>query len=297
VLVCDTDGQIELANTVLAGIIGRPLSEIIGTDLRDLFLPDQQIPWETWRQESPDPMRQPAVLRMHGPDGRSLTVECHGRAIQLPLTGQEDTDDLARIHLVIQDVTTEHRRLHELQLLLDLTHLVSVQENIDAAFQIVAQRLVRDLGYRIAGIALVSPDRTHFEGHGYHRYIQDFSLNRLTTDLGITGRVFRENRSIMAPGVRRNRDYLEFDPEVRSELAVIIRSDGKPVGVIDIQSDGMHPLSRDDLALAENIAVHLGSLLDRLQPLGSLEPVEQRAQVDGIREPAAPHGTPGFPGR
>jgi PAS domain S-box-containing protein len=148
VLVCDTDGQIELANTVLAGIIGRPPAEIIGTNLRDLFLPDQQIPWETWRQESPDPMRQPAVLRMHGPDGRSLTVECHGRAIQLPLTGQEDTDDLARIHLVIQDVTTQHRRLHELQLLLDLTHLVSVQENIDAAFQIVAQRPRPGLSHR-----------------------------------------------------------------------------------------------------------------------------------------------------
>lgn len=271
VLVCDTSGRIELANMALASLTGRPLSDLIGANIQELFLHDQAIPWDILRRESIEDSRRAVTLRMHGADGRSLTVECHVRAIQRPLPDHQSGGDWTRLHLVIQDVTAQYRRLHELQLLHDLTQLVSGKENIDAAFQIVAQRLVCDLGYRIAGIALASRDRTHFEGHGYHRDHQGFSLNRFTTDIGITGRVFRENRSILVPDVRRNPDYWEFDPEVRSELAVIIRSDGTPVGVIDIQSDAMHPLSQDDLALAESIAVHLGLLLDRLQAAKRLE--------------------------
>lgn len=146
-----------------------------------------------------------------------------------------------------------------------------MKENIDAAFRTVAQRLVRDLGYRMAGIALASRDGTHFEGHGFHRELHGFPLNQFTTDAGITGRVLHDNRSNLVPDVRRNADYWEFDPEVRSELAVVIQSDGKPVGVIDIQSDAMYPLSQDDLALAESIAVHLGLLLDRLHAAQRLE--------------------------
>ncbi len=279
VLVCDTDGRIELANMALASNIGRPLAQLFGANIRELFLRDQDIPWDIWRRETTNHSQRPATLRMHGPGGRALTVECHGRAIQLPLTVHQSGSNHMRIHLVIQDVTTQHRRLHELQLLHDLTHLVSVKENIDAAFQIVALRLVRDLGYRIAGIALASRDGKHFEGHGYHRDIQAFTLNRFTTDSGITGRVLRENLSIMVPDVSRNPDYLEFDPEVRSELAVVIRSDGKPVGVIDIQSDAMYPLGQDDLALAESIAVHLGLLLDRLQ---AAERLEREATTDPL---------------
>lgn len=120
VLVCDADGRIVLANRALAGITGRSLSEIIGANLQELFLHGQDIPWEIWRQESLNGSTQPAMLRMHGPGGRSLIVECHGHPIQIPPAVHQPEGSPPRIHLMIQDVTAQHRRLHELQLLHDL---------------------------------------------------------------------------------------------------------------------------------------------------------------------------------
>lgn len=274
-VVCDPTGRIELVNAAMTALTGLPAEALIGTAFSELLLDGRAIPWSEWRQDVAG-SAEPVVLQIRGPRGRRLITRCRGRILRLPRTGGVDGGSLERVQITVEDITLEQRRLHEFQLLLDLTQLVAVQGDMELAFHTVAERLVRDLGYRIVGLATLARDGQHLEGRAYQGDAA-VALRRWSVDTGITGRAIRENRSILVRDVRESADYLEVDPRVTSELAAVIRVADTPVGVLDVESDESRPLDESDLALVESIAVHLGLLLDQIEVT---ERLAQQARTD-----------------
>lgn len=259
-VVCDVEGTITLVNSAMSELTGRDVSALIGTSLADLFVHPESIPWDEWRTAAIQPS-PPVVLHLHWPAGRRLTTTCRARVLELPT--REGHDRATHLQITIEDITVSHRRLHELQLLHDLSRLIATGGAKDDVFQLVAQRLVTDLGYRLVEVSVLTPEGDELELRAYAGSSQR-EPQRWSIDRGITGRAIRENRSQLIRNVHEDPDYIEVDPAITAEVAAVIRSAGRPVGLLSIGNDVTHPLTGDDLALAESIAVHLGLLLDQV---------------------------------
>lgn len=275
VVLCDTEGTIHLVNAAMSDLTGRSAESLVGTPLASLFLNPAAIPWEAWRAVSQTPSDE-VVLFFCGPGGRRLTTACRARTLSLP--GEAGTAPTTYVQVTVEDITVPHRRLHELELLHDLSQLIARGGDADVAFRLVAERLTGGLGYRRVVLATLTPDGEHLEDRSQMGSIPDLAL-RWPIDRGITGRALRENRSLLVHDVRSDPDYIEIDPAIRSELVAVIRSAGRPVGVLNIETDISHPLDDQDMALAEGIAVHLGLLLDQME-------FTQRLELQARTDPA-----------
>jgi signal transduction histidine kinase len=72
--------------------------------------------------------------------------------------------------------------------------------------------------------------------------------------VGISGRAAQTGRSYLVADVRRDPDYLEVDPTIRSELAVPLMDRGKAIGVLSIESDQLNAFDENDRATLEGLA-------------------------------------------
>lgn len=85
---------------------------------------------------------------------------------------------------------------------------------------------------------------------------------RIPVGTGVCGTAVAEDRDQVVDDVRQRSNYLACSPTVRSEIVVLVRSGGRIVGQLDLDSDRVGAFSRDDHAFLSMIAGALGSLLD-----------------------------------
>ncbi|MCS7050483.1 MAG: diguanylate cyclase, partial [Thermomicrobium sp.] len=144
----------------------------------------------------------------------------------------------------------------------------------------VAERLQREFGYGLVGLALLSADRTRFVGRAV-RVEGGLTYHEWRADRGVTGRAVRENRAQLVPDVREDPDYFAPQPDLpmESEVVAVLRRDGEPIGVLNIESRRGHRLEQEDLRLALNVAVHLELLMRQVE---LTERLEQQALSDPL---------------
>lgn len=270
VLLCSLDGTVRLANGAAARLLGYERPE----RLRGLRLPESvrtlaPLPWDEWVQR---PIGAPPVERvvpLLSFDKRLRIVEFHARIVELP---GDRVQWEPQVQLVLDDVTLERRRLMELELLHDLTRMVSEERDLEAAFQMVAERLQREFGYALVGLALLSSDKTRFIGRAV-RVEGGLTYNEWRADRGVTGRAVRENRAQLVVDVLQDPDYFVPQPDLQmeSEVVAVLRRNGEPIGVLNIESRRGHRLDQEDLRLAMNIAVHLELLMRQVELTEQLE--------------------------
>jgi L-methionine (R)-S-oxide reductase len=85
---------------------------------------------------------------------------------------------------------------------------------------------------------------------------------RIPVGTGVCGTAVAEGRDQIVPDVRARANYLACSTATRSEIVVLVRSHGKIVGQIDLDSDQVDAFSRDDHSFLTLVAGALGSLLD-----------------------------------
>ncbi|HKC19458.1 MAG TPA: sensor domain-containing diguanylate cyclase, partial [Candidatus Dormibacteraeota bacterium] len=94
-----------------------------------------------------------------------------------------------------------------------------------------------------------------------------------------TGWVFTHGTPLAIPDVREDARYIGLDPKVRSELAFPLVSQGRVVGVLNVESDQLDGFSETDLALMTAVGSQLASNLevaqlhDRLKREASHDPL------------------------
>ena len=264
VVVSDLEGRVRLANEAAAQMLGVDRPSLIGQSLPTVFRSRTELPWDQWFRLAPGAGSVSVVVQVLSVDGRLRDLDCRVQAIELPeATGIAWVPSL---QFLLEDVTLERRRLLELALLQDLTRMVTEGRQLDAAFRMVAERLQRDFGYALVGLALVSPDRQRLIGQAI-RAPGAVLFNEWLTSRGVTGRALRENRSQLVVDVRTDPEYFDPLPGVtcESEIVVVLRRWGEPIGVLNIESAQGHRLDQEDLRLAENVAAHLELLMEQIE--------------------------------
>lgn len=145
--------------------------------------------------------------------------------------------------------------------------------DLDEAAVRLARILHEDLAFERAAVVMsLQPDRGMFRlvataGYGHldvSRY-REFPLSE-----GVVGRCFRTGEAQLVTDVRADPDYLEVDPETRSEMAVPLRSGEQVFGVIDIASTRLSAFNEEDLRFLETVGAQLGRAFDNVR-LAELE--------------------------
>jgi diguanylate cyclase (GGDEF)-like protein len=88
-----------------------------------------------------------------------------------------------------------------------------------------------------------------------------FPIQTVTPDRGIVGRVVRTRQPAFLPDARRDPDFLSADPDVMSEIAIPLQSDGELLGVLNVETNGEHRLEQDDFATMQIVADRLAASL------------------------------------
>jgi diguanylate cyclase (GGDEF)-like protein/PAS domain S-box-containing protein len=277
VVVCLPDGTIERSNPAIEQITGRDTYEIIGESIFEWFPTPDALPWQEWSTRATDGPGRTVDLWLTKPSGERRRVSCYARRISFPDPRRIDATE-HRVQVVLQDVTQSARRLVELELLHDLTRLISNRGSLDEAYQLVVSRLYNYLNYRLVTVGELV-ERDSLELQAFRTYMVGVEIPQVfdVAD-GLCGRAIRENRSILVRDVATDPDYISIDDEVLSEIVAVIRADGKPIGLIDIQTDSAQPLDESDLQLATSIAAHLGLLIQQVT-------IHERLEIQAMTDP------------
>jgi L-methionine (R)-S-oxide reductase len=102
------------------------------------------------------------------------------------------------------------------------------------------------------GVYLLNPDENELWLHNYVGIPTEHS--KIPVGTGICGTAVAEKRNVNVPDVSAVENYLACDPEVQSELVVLIRAGDDIFGQIDIDSEEKKAFKDSDEASLQLIA-------------------------------------------
>jgi two-component system phosphate regulon sensor histidine kinase PhoR len=127
------------------------------------------------------------------------------------------------------------QRLKEVSELYSLANEISTSLDVSEVLDAVVHAIRRASGCRGCCIFLLNPESQVLEikaAAGLKAHWQEAA--RLRLGEGIAGRAAAEARPVYLPEVRQDPDYVTFDPEVRSLLAVPLQVKGRVIGVLNV---------------------------------------------------------------
>jgi putative nucleotidyltransferase with HDIG domain len=178
------------------------------------------------------------------------------------------------------------RQLQELTVLHAITHAAvnakSEAELLERATEIIGDSLYPDQ----FGFLMLDDDSQMLLVNPNYRGISDEAKQRrVALSEGISGKVAASGKPWRVSDVRKEPNYLNISPRMRSELCVPLLGNTRTLGVINAESAQVDAFSDKDLRLLNTIAGQLGTAVEKLRLFES-EKV-QREQAETLREVAA----------
>ena len=263
IIVCTTNGIVTFCNHQAQLLLGEP-GIVPGQPFPPRWRMLLDLDWDELAKRPAGSSPQPLRARVRGAGGRWQALEGAVRVVELP--DRWGRTWAPHFLLSLNDVTQTERYVLELELLHELTQMVAERRDLEAAFRLVAQRLHDTFGYAYVGLGVLSPDGQRLIGQTFYAD-GEIAFNEWQVSRGVTGRAIRENRSLLIPDVWHDPDYFPPSPEMvmQSEVVAVLRRDGVPIGVLNIESALGHQLDESDLRLAEQVAAHLELLMGQLE--------------------------------
>src|ERR1700676_2789015 len=127
-----------------------------------------------------------------------------------------------------------------LSTLAEIGEEVNSSLDLDEVLARTAALIKRHIDYEIFGVLMLEGDGAYLKHCFSIGYPRDLAENlRVPVGHGITGTAAATGRSVLVSDTSKDDRYISAIENVRSELAVPLMLQGKPVGVLDIQS--RHP--------------------------------------------------------
>lgn len=150
-------------------------------------------------------------------------------------------------------LTQAQRRAAEVALLNRLFSAVSGTLNLDELFHRTVEEVAAQFGYSHVGLYRRNGDDLLLQAQvGYAQ-----PHERLPVSRGIMGRVVSTAQPVLVADVTSDRDYIQADPDVRSEAAVPVIIDSEVRGVLNIEAGAERTLGAGDLQLLQMLAGQL----------------------------------------
>lgn len=100
-----------------------------------------------------------------------------------------------------------------------------------------------------------------------HNYLGDPTAHaKIPVGEGVCGMAVANNENINVPDVSANQNYISCSPKVKSEMVVLIRSQGQIFGQIDIDSHQAAAFTDEDVMAMEEVAGKLAEQMAEERP-------------------------------
>ncbi len=156
------------------------------------------------------------------------------------------------------------RRLDELTMLHEMAMAGASALDINEVGQRTVDALQRALGFDYLALFLIDPAGKALELYATSRPNERASRGaRIELGRGIVGSAAQVGHPINSGDVLRDARYLPALPDIRSELAVPLKTGERVIGVIDAQSASPNAFSAGDERLLLTVASQLAVILDK----------------------------------
>jgi GAF domain-containing protein/two-component sensor histidine kinase/HAMP domain-containing protein len=152
----------------------------------------------------------------------------------------------------------EQRRAEQFRVISEVGASITSILTVDELLREIVRLVRTSLGYYHTAIGLVEDgDLVMQAGVGAHWEDPDFQPSRLPVGgQGITAWVASTGEALLVPDVSQDSRYLLLpgSEEIRSEVAVPLKTTAGVIGVLDVQSDQIEGLDESDLAVLKSVA-------------------------------------------
>jgi len=278
-VIIHDDGVIVEVNEALALMFGYPREELLGRNLLDFIAPESRATvGDHIRRGSLEPYEASGLRR----NGVPFPLEMIGRS--LPYQGRLLHAGILRdLSVRRQTEAALARRTRELETLNRLSQALSVQQDLNAAMELVGEEVLRAFNASGGFVALYDPATEMISLPYLVDNGQRVTVPPIPLDRGPTAHIIRTRAPLvinhdlderMAQLGAHHTPGLEAESKERSWLGVPILTDEAVVGVISVGSPEEDRFSDDDVRLLGTIA---GSVAASLQKVRLFEQMRQRA--------------------
>lgn len=156
------------------------------------------------------------------------------------------------------DIVTPGGFLHAEPQQVDFLHRLADALNTTLDLQTLMQRvadLVRAvIDYRIFAILLINDRTQDLRVRFQIGHTPEAERTRIKIGRGIVGRAAESRQAVLVHDVRTEENYIDANPEVRSELSVPLIIKNKVIGVIDLESEQLAYFTPEHQRLLELVA-------------------------------------------
>ncbi len=189
-----------------------------------------------------------------------------------------------QIALAIANAKLIHRsrrRTAEAKSLIEIGKLLSGTLELEELLQVIVEQASKLINVDIATIYIVDPHDVSIKDI-VTRGVPDDLKSRLPMKIGegICGQVAKTGETAVINDVTRNPQYISLCGEIKSEAALPLKSQGKVIGVFDVESEKLNAYSPDDIELLETLASQAAVSIERAMLYQ--QAIEQKAFEDEL---------------
>ena len=264
-IVEDVQGRVVDANPVALSLLGRR-SSVIGSRLEPLEQwPDLSAALSRARQHEPEIVRRGDLFfelttaDLQGPRGEKM-----GRMITLRnISGRRRAEDASaeserNLRVLL---SAAQRQAKELQLLDHVRTSLAMELDLSAIFRTVVDGIAETFGYTLVSLYTLQAGSLVLQHQtGYSRVIE-----RMPITEGIMGRVVRTGLPVLAEKADADPDFRGAIDGITSEVCIPFLDQGKPAGVLNVESTGGVTMGEADLRLMTVLGEHLSIAFSKVR--------------------------------
>lgn len=190
-----------------------------------------------------------------------------------------------QIALAIANAKLIHRarrKTAEAESLIELGKLMSGTLELEELLQIIVDEASKLINVDIATIYIVDPDDVSIKDI-VSRGVPNELKSKLPMKIGegICGYVAKTGETAVINDVTRNTQYVSLCREIKSEAALPLKSQGKVIGVFNVESEKLDAYKPDDVDLLETFASQAAVSIERAMLYK--QAIEQKALEDELK--------------
>ena len=152
----------------------------------------------------------------------------------------------ARLFAVARD------RLRAITAVQSVSQTVSSSLELEKIFQTVVETLQNTFGYNFVSIYLLEGEVLRLGAQ--IGYPLDLVYTEIPITSGVAGRAVQSGEIQFIPDVASEPGFLRASHEVESEICVPLLKEGSVLGVLNVESEGGHPLTETDITILTSFA-------------------------------------------
>jgi phosphoserine phosphatase RsbU/P len=201
---------------------------------------------------------------------------------------------------------TSRRRPHD-ERITNLMKLQRAAQRITSVLDLneLVEKVVADVakwfGCIEANLYLIDDKKNEFVLSAVHGCTLHGKGHRLSFDHGMVGWVARTGQIRYAPDVSQDPHYIACEPDIRSELDIPLKVNGKVIGVFSAEHSELDAFSPESRHLLQGLADHIAVAVDNAMRYGNERSLREQmskeaSEAHAIQRALLPNASPLVPG-